>query len=133
MQHRHNFFDEYSFEHVALPELSLDDIDTSCEFLGRRLSAPVLISCMTGGTEAAGEINRNLARAAEDRRIALGVGSQRRPHTAPSPEQIHTKHQDRSDEAVLLAHDREYEISVGLRQIEQLLHAFARAEAGEAP
>jgi len=73
-----SFFDDYAFEHNALPEIALDDIDLSVEFLGRRIEAPLLVSCMTGGTEAAGEINRNLARAAEDRRIALGVGSQRK-------------------------------------------------------
>jgi isopentenyl-diphosphate delta-isomerase len=72
-----SFFDDYAFEHNALPEIALDDIDVSVEFLGKRIEAPLLVSCMTGGTEAAGEINRNLARAAEDRRIALGVGSQR--------------------------------------------------------
>lgn len=74
----HSFFDDYAFEHQALPEIALDDIDLSVEFLGKRLEAPFLISCMTGGTEEAAEINRNLARAAEDRRIALGVGSQRK-------------------------------------------------------
>jgi isopentenyl-diphosphate delta-isomerase len=73
-----SFFDDYAFEHNALPEIALDDIDVSVEFLGKRIEAPLLVSCMTGGTEAAGEINRNLARAAEDRRIALGVGSQRK-------------------------------------------------------
>lgn len=73
-----SFFDDYAFEHNALPEIALDDIDLSVEFLGKRIEAPLLVSCMTGGTEAAGEINRNLARAAEDRRIALGVGSQRK-------------------------------------------------------
>jgi isopentenyl-diphosphate delta-isomerase len=73
-----SFFDDYAFEHQALPEIALDDIDLSVEFLGKRIQAPLLVSCMTGGTEAAGEINRNLARAAEDRRIALGVGSQRK-------------------------------------------------------
>jgi isopentenyl-diphosphate delta-isomerase len=73
-----SFFDEYAFEHHALPEIALDEIDLSVEFLGKRIEAPLLVSCMTGGTEAAGEINRNLARAAEDLRIALGVGSQRK-------------------------------------------------------
>ena len=74
----HSFFDEWAFRHEALPELDLDEIDLSVEFLGKRIDAPILVSCMTGGTEAAGQINRNLAEAAEASRIALGVGSQRK-------------------------------------------------------
>ena len=73
-----SFFDEYAFPHEALPELDLADIDPSIDFLGKRLEAPILVSCMTGGTEEAGEINRNLASAAEACGIALGVGSQRK-------------------------------------------------------
>ena len=71
-------FDEYSFGHEALPELDMAEIDTSVEFLGRRLAAPLLISCMTGGTESAGLINRNLAAGAERTAVAVGVGSQRK-------------------------------------------------------
>ena len=38
----------------------------------------MLISCMTGGTEEAAEINRNLAQAAERTGVALGLVSQRK-------------------------------------------------------
>ena len=65
------------FEHAALPELHLDEIDLSADFLGRRMSAPFLISSMTGGPEKAKLINENLARAAGHLRIAFAVGSQR--------------------------------------------------------
>lgn len=78
MQLGTNPFDEYRFGHEALPEIDMAEIDTSVEFLGRRLSAPLLISCMTGGTEAAGLINRNLAAGAERTGVAVGVGSQRK-------------------------------------------------------
>jgi isopentenyl-diphosphate Delta-isomerase len=78
MQLGHSFFDEYRFEHEALPETGLDEIDVSVEFLGRRLVAPLLLSCMTGGTETAGRINRNLAAGAERTGVAVGVGSQRK-------------------------------------------------------
>lgn len=78
MQLGASWFDDYHFSHAALPEIDLDEIDTSVEFLGRRLSAPLLISCMTGGTEIAGRINRNLASAAEATNVAVGVGSQRK-------------------------------------------------------
>jgi isopentenyl-diphosphate delta-isomerase len=87
MQQPRSFFDDYCFEHLALPELDYDAIDLSCEFLGRRLSAPLLISCMTGGTAEAERINRNLARAAEATGIAVGVGSQRRALEDPAAEE----------------------------------------------
>ncbi len=70
-------FDTLRFEHVALPELDMDEIDLSADFLGRRLRAPVLISSMTGGPERAGRINANLAQAAQALGLALAVGSQR--------------------------------------------------------
>lgn len=73
-----HFFDEYAFPHEALPEIDLAEIDTTATFLGRRLSAPLLISCMTGGTEEATRINRHLAIGAERTGIAVGVGSQRK-------------------------------------------------------
>jgi len=44
---------------------------------GKRLDAPVIISSMVGGIDAAAEINRNLARAAQEIGVAMGVGSQR--------------------------------------------------------
>jgi isopentenyl-diphosphate delta-isomerase len=73
-----SWWDDYRFGHEALPEIDMAEVDTSVEFLGRRLEAPLLISCMTGGTEAAGLINRNLAAGAERTGVAVGVGSQRK-------------------------------------------------------
>jgi isopentenyl-diphosphate delta-isomerase len=84
MQVERHYFDEYLFEHSALPEVDYQSIDVTSSFLGRRLAAPLLISCMTGGTEQATRINRNLARAAEETRVAVGVGSQRKAFEDPS-------------------------------------------------
>jgi isopentenyl-diphosphate delta-isomerase len=69
--------EDYTFIHEALPELDLASVDTSLSLFGRKLNAPVLISSMTGGTEEAGEINQRLAEAAQQCRVAMGVGSQR--------------------------------------------------------
>jgi isopentenyl-diphosphate delta-isomerase len=65
------------FEHNALPELNLPEVDTESTLWGRRLRYPVLISSMTGGTKEAMAINQVLAEAAQRYRIAMGVGSQR--------------------------------------------------------
>ncbi len=70
-------FERYRFIHQALPELDLAEVDLSTTLLGKRLQAPLLISCMTGGTEQARQINRNLASAAQQYGIAMGLGSQR--------------------------------------------------------
>ena len=72
-----NGFERYRLVHQALPELDLREIETGVELLGKRLRLPLLISSMTGGTEAAAAINRNLAQGAQARGIAMGLGSQR--------------------------------------------------------
>lgn len=69
--------ERYRFLHQALPEVDANTIDTSLHFLGKRLKAPILISSMTGGTEQAGIINRNLAEAAQHAGVPMGVGSTR--------------------------------------------------------
>ena len=61
----------------ALPESALDEVDLSQPLWGRTLSAPLLISCMTGGTSEAGAVNRALAIAAQASGVALGLGSGR--------------------------------------------------------
>jgi len=63
--------------HQALPELALDDVRLGTRFLGRNLQAPLLISAMTGGTEAARRVNLRLAAAAQEIGVAMGLGSQR--------------------------------------------------------
>lgn len=63
--------------HDALPELDLDGVDLGLDLLGKRLRAPIVIAGMTGGTERAERINRELASIAEERGYAFGLGSQR--------------------------------------------------------
>jgi isopentenyl-diphosphate Delta-isomerase len=70
-------FEMFAFEHCALPELDLDNIDLSTTVFGRNLRAPILISSMTGGAAEGGVINRRLAECAQELGIAMGLGSQR--------------------------------------------------------
>ena len=64
--------EEVEFVHDALPEMLVDDVDTRVEILGKKLSAPIVIAAMTGGTEKARNINRELARIADEEGIGFG-------------------------------------------------------------
>ena len=69
--------EEVELLHDSLPELALDQVDTSLEVFGKRLAAPLLITGMTGGAERASQINQELAAVAQELGLAFGVGSQR--------------------------------------------------------
>ncbi len=69
--------EKYRFEHQALPECNLEDVNIQTSFLNKPLAAPILISSMTGGSQEAAQINLTLAEAAEYTQIAMGLGSQR--------------------------------------------------------
>jgi isopentenyl-diphosphate delta-isomerase len=70
-------WNDVALVHNCLPEIDLEDVDLSVDFLGRTLAAPLLISSMTGGHELARSINGVLAAVAERFGLAMGVGSQR--------------------------------------------------------
>lgn len=70
-------FDRYRFDHLALPELDLAEVSTATALFGRPLRAPLLVSCMTGGTEEAAKLNRRLAEVAQQQGLAMGLGSGR--------------------------------------------------------
>ncbi len=70
-------FEDVMLIHKAIPEIDYDEIDTSLEFLHKKLSAPFLIASITGGHKRAIEINKNLAMAVENLGLGMGVGSQR--------------------------------------------------------
>ena len=69
--------ENYRFIHQALPEIDLDEVDSRQRIFGKTVKTPLLISSMTGGAEWSARINRNLALAAQEWGIAMGVGSQR--------------------------------------------------------
>jgi len=69
--------ERYRFIHRALPELDLEEVNLKSKLFGHSLAAPILISSMTGGTGDAVNVNSNLAAAAQETGIAMGLGSQR--------------------------------------------------------
>jgi len=72
-----NHFDDVYLVHEALPEVDKDSIALGTRLFGRKLEAPIIISAITGGSRLGGKINTNLARAAADTGLGMGVGSQR--------------------------------------------------------
>ena len=76
-------FERYSLPHQALPEIDKERVDLRTRIFGKILAAPILISCMTGGSELARVVNSRLASAAQRLGLALGVGSQRAMLGAP--------------------------------------------------
>ena len=71
------YWDDIRLIHNAMPELNLDDIDTSADVLGTRLDFPLIVTAITGGFPEARRINANIAEACAELGIGMGVGSER--------------------------------------------------------
>ena len=77
VQHDHNYWNDIEVVQQSIPEVDYDDIDISVDFSGIHLKAPIIISSMTGGHPETKKINENLAIAAAEKGIGMGVGSER--------------------------------------------------------
>jgi isopentenyl-diphosphate delta-isomerase len=102
--------------HQALPTIDADMIDISTVLLGRRLSFPLVIAGMTGGHPGAVEINRLLARAAENAGVAIGVGSQRAALEHPELERSYTIVREEAPTAFVMG-------NIGISQLIEYLEA----------
>lgn len=72
-----NGLENYDFIHCAITEVNISKIDLTTNFFNHTINFPFLISCMTGGTSEADNVNAKLAEAANILHIPIGVGSQR--------------------------------------------------------
>ena len=76
-------FDRFAFVHEALPEIDFHEVSIATEVFAatsfaRKLQSPFFVSSMTAGHAGSLALNEKLARAAEAKGWAMGVGSQRR-------------------------------------------------------
>lgn len=70
-------FENFRFNHNALPEVNLSEVCTKAYLLEREFSFPLFLSSMTGGILEAGPINAIIAEFCEEKNLPFGVGSQR--------------------------------------------------------
>jgi isopentenyl-diphosphate delta-isomerase len=94
---------DVQFVHQSLPEVDLNEIDTSVTFLGHTLRYPIFISSLTGGHPDLTNINRNLAQAAQHYGLALGVGSQRAAIVNPAVASSYAVTREHAPSAFLIA------------------------------
>lgn len=69
-------FDDMFLYHNSLPEVDFSEINTSTVFLNKKVNFPLMINAMTGGSDFAEDINRQLAQVANEFNIPIAVGSQ---------------------------------------------------------
>ena len=98
-------------EAIKQAGINKEDIDISCEVFGKKLESPLFITAITGGHPEAKKINQTLAKAAEEKRIALGVGSQRAAIVNPNLKDTYSIVREEAPDCLLLG-------NIGAPQIE---------------
>ena len=117
--------------HRALPEMDMNDIDLSTDFLGKAMNAPFMIASITGGHPDTTAINAALAGAAEELGVGIGVGSQRAAIEDPEQEDSFRVVRDEAPNAFVYgnigaAQIKEYGIE-GVEKLIEMIDADAMA------
>ena len=63
-------------EHNALSDVSIKQIDTSVEFMGRKIAMPLMVDAITGGGDSSASINEDLSSICQEINIPMAVGSE---------------------------------------------------------
>jgi isopentenyl-diphosphate delta-isomerase len=106
-------FKDIHLLHRALPEIDLDEVDTTTKFFGKKLNAPLIISAITGGTNEGKDLNNILATVAEKMGIGIGVGSQRIAIEKPETEYTFKIVREKAPNALIFANIGCPQLSLG--------------------
>jgi isopentenyl-diphosphate Delta-isomerase len=90
------------------------DLDMGLDFLGKKMKVPIWVSSMTGGTQLAHMINKNLARACREFGMGMGLGSCRILLDQPSYFQ-------QFDVRDALGNDLPLYANLGIAQVEKMI------------
>lgn len=112
-QFQHALQDERFFYEPLMGSHALG-APTVQNFLGKNISNPLWISSMTGGTGAASHINRNLAKAAHEFGLGMGLGSCRALLE-------NDEHFEDFNLRPILGDDLPFYANMGIAQIDELL------------
>ena len=88
--------------------------DLSCDFLGKKIKAPLWISSMTGGAKEAGKLNKVWARIASEFGLGMGLGSCRTLLSS-------SKHISDFDLRPILGDELPFYANLGIAQVEELI------------
>ncbi|MGD2142430.1 MAG: type 2 isopentenyl-diphosphate Delta-isomerase [Candidatus Bathyarchaeota archaeon] len=108
-----NGFKDVKLIHQALPEIDLEEVIPETRLFRKRLSHPLIISAITGGTEYAKRINAILADVAEGLGIGIGIGSQRIAIEEPELEHTFTILREKAPSSMVMANMGCPQISMG--------------------
>ena len=92
----------------------------STSVFGKKLDSPLFITAITGGHPAAKEVNRQLAIAAENNGIALGVGSQRAACEHPELEDTYSVVRENAPDCLLVGNIGAPQLNLAQKAVEIL-------------
>ncbi len=115
-----NGFEDIELIHNVLPEINKQEIDLSTDVFGKKLDSPLFITAITGGHPAAKEINKQLAIAAENNGIAMGVGSQRAACEHPELEDTYTIVRENAPDCLLVGNIGAPQLNLAEKAVEIL-------------